>query len=96
MARLFTLHDTGETDVNAINWESELAVLLERLSAAQRELLSLLAEKRQLLVSRDHQSLASLAPREEELAVELQACHQRRQELLAQANAAGLPSDSLG
>jgi hypothetical protein len=78
-----------------MNWESELATLLERLSAAQRELLSLLAMKRQLLMGRDHQSLAALAPREEELALELQACHQRRQELLDQADAAGLPSDSL-
>jgi flagellar biosynthesis/type III secretory pathway chaperone len=81
--------------MDAINWESELAALLERLSAAQRKLLSLLAAKRQVLVSRDHQALAALAPREEELAHELQACHQRRQELLAQADAAGLPSDSL-
>ena len=78
-----------------MNWESELAGLLQRLSAAQRELLSLLATKRQLLVSRDHEALAALAPREEELAHELQACQQQRQDLLAQADVAGLPSDSL-
>ncbi len=79
----------------AINWESELAALLERLSAAQRELLSLLAVKRDLIVKRDHQSLAALATREGELATELQACQQRRQELLTQADAAGLPDGSI-
>jgi hypothetical protein len=78
-----------------INWESELAGLLERLSAAQRELLSLLAIKRQLIVQRDHQSLAGLATREGELAEELKACQRRRQELLAQADAEGLPGGSL-
>ncbi len=79
----------------AINWESELAELLERLSGAQRELLSLLAAKRALIVGRDHNGLAALAAREGQLADELQACQQRRQELLAQADGHGLPSGSL-
>jgi hypothetical protein len=83
------------TTVQPINWESELVVLLERLSAAQRELLSLLATKRALIVQRDHLSLAALAEREGELAAELQACQQRRQELLEQADAEGLPGGSL-
>jgi hypothetical protein len=81
--------------MQAINWETELAALLERLSAAQRELLSLLATKRSLIVQRDHQGLAALAEREGELAAELQACHERRQELLVQADAQGLPGGSL-
>ena len=80
---------------SAINWESELAALLERVSAAQRELLSLLATKRDLIVERDHQSLSALATREGELAAELQACQQCRQELLARADAEGLPGGSL-
>jgi hypothetical protein len=83
------------TTSQAINWESELAALLERLSAAQRELLSLLATKRELIVRRDHLSLAALAEREGQLAAELQACQHRRQELLAQADAEGLPGGSL-
>jgi hypothetical protein len=78
-----------------INWESELAALLERLSAAQQGLLSLLATKRELIISRDHQSLAALASREGELAIELQACQQIRQELLTQADSEGLPGRSL-
>jgi flagellar biosynthesis/type III secretory pathway chaperone len=83
------------TAAREINWETELASLLERLSAAQRQLLSLLATKRQLIIGRDHRALAELAPREQELAAELQACQQRRLELLDQADRAGLPYGSL-
>jgi hypothetical protein len=36
-----------------------------------------------------------MAGREQELAARLQACHERRQQLLAQASADGLPSDSI-
>ena len=78
-----------------LNWESELASLLKRLSTAQHELLSLLSTKRELIVQRDHQGLADLTVRESELAAELQACQQRRQELLSQADAEGLPSRSI-
>jgi hypothetical protein len=78
-----------------INWESELATLLSRLSAAQRELLSLLSKKRELIVQRDNQGLALLAAKEGELATELQACQERRQQLLAEADRAGLPAGSL-
>jgi hypothetical protein len=77
------------------NWESELAALLQRLAAAQQELLSLLATKRELIVQRDHQGLGALASREGELVSELQACQQRRQELLGRADAEGLPNGSL-
>jgi hypothetical protein len=76
-------------------WELELAELLERLSAAQSQLLALLVEKRDCIVRRDHRALAELASREGELAGELQACHRRRQELLAAADAEGLPGGSL-
>jgi hypothetical protein len=81
--------------MDGINWESELAALLSRLSAAQRELLSLLATKRELIVNRDHQGLAVLAAKEGELAAELQACQERRQQLLAEADRAGMPAGSL-
>ena len=76
-------------------WEAQLAGLLERLSAAQRELLALLAKKRELLVHRDHQGLAALAARESQLSDELQACHAQRQQMLAAADAEGLPHESL-
>ena len=79
----------------AIDWESELAQLLGRLSAAQEQLLALLAHKRDVLLQRDHAGLADLLPQEQALCSELQACHDRRQELLDQANEAGLPADSI-
>jgi FlgN protein len=78
-----------------IAWESELADLLSRLSAAQQKLLGLLARKHEHLLNRDHRSLSALMPEEQALCGELQACHERRQELLAQAEASGLPSDSI-
>jgi len=78
-----------------IHWESELAELLGRLSATQQRLLALLVRKRELLLNRDHQGLAALMPEEEALCEELQACYQRRQALLEQAETAGLPSDSI-
>jgi hypothetical protein len=77
------------------SWESQLAGLLERLSAAQRELLSLLATKRELLVRRDHQGLAMLTEREGQLSEELRACHAERERLLAEADSQGLPHGSL-
>jgi FlgN protein len=77
------------------NWETELGALLERLSAAQQELLALLTTKRELIVLRDHAALASLAIREARLGDELRACHADRQRLLAQADADGLPRQSL-
>lgn len=77
------------------DWETELTALLERLSAAQRELLALLADKRELIIRRDHEALASLAVREERLGDELRQCHAQRQHLLAQAEAEKLPRQSL-
>jgi hypothetical protein len=78
-----------------IHWETELSELLGRLSDAQQQLLSLITKKGDLLSSRDHQGLAALMPQEEALCTELQACYQRRQELLSEAEAVGLPADSI-
>jgi flagellar biosynthesis/type III secretory pathway chaperone len=78
-----------------IPWEAELADLLNRLAAAQQKLLALLARKHDHLLHRDHRGLAELMPEEEALCGELQACHERRRELLAQAEATGLPGDSI-
>lgn len=84
-----------ETTVMETAWESEVADLLNRISAAQHKLLALLARRHDHLLNRDEQSLAALMPEQEQLCGELQACHQRRQELLEQAEAAGLPGDSI-
>ena len=78
-----------------INWESELAALLERLSSTQNSLLDLLAQKHDLIMQRDHQGLAALSPQEAQLGADLKACHDRRQELLTLAANAGLPADSI-
>jgi flagellar biosynthesis/type III secretory pathway chaperone len=76
-------------------WESEIGGLLGELSEVQTALLGTLNEKRQLLASGDVAALSALAPREQELADRLQACHERRQQLLARASADGLPADSI-
>lgn len=83
------------TATRSTDWESLLASLLERLTAAQRELLALLATKRELIVQRDHASLSALAVREQRLGDELRQCHDERQRLLAQAETEGLPRRSL-
>jgi len=76
-------------------WESEIALLLGRLSEAQDQLLDLLAKKRNFLVQRDQAGLSALLPQEEALCAELQACHDQRQELLVKAGERGLPADSI-
>jgi len=78
-----------------INWDSELAHLLERLANTQQQLLKLLGQKHDRLLKRDHEGLAALAPQEEALCRELQACHDHRQQLLEAASEAGLPADSI-
>jgi hypothetical protein len=77
------------------DWETDIASLLTDLAEVQSALLELLAEKRQILASSDHQALTAMASREEQLIDRLQACHHRRQELLARAEADGLPADSI-
>ena len=76
-------------------WEEEIAALLEDLSTVQSELLALLSDKQKSLMSRDLDLLGQYESREHELIERLQACHQRRGELLDRAREAELPSDSL-
>jgi hypothetical protein len=78
------------------SWESEIAALLQELADVQGALLGVLEEKRQLLASRDHQALAALASREQHLIERLQACYDRRQQLLSRAEAEGMAADSIG
>ena len=78
-----------------LHWEEELSSLLTELSTVQSELLALLGRKQRLLVSADLDALADLQPQEEQLTARLQACHDRRAGLLAQAAEHELPSTSL-
>jgi hypothetical protein len=76
-------------------WESDIGGLLAELAEVQASLLGTLNEKRQLLAAGDHAALSAMGEREQELANRLQACHERRQQLLARASEDGLPSDSI-
>ena len=76
-------------------WESDIGGLLAELADVQTALLGTLSEKRLLLAAGDHAALTAMGGREQELADRLQACHERRQQLLARANADGLPADSI-
>jgi len=78
-----------------LRWEEELSSLLTDLSTVQSELLDLLGRKQRLLVGADVDGLAELQPLEEQLMVRLQACHDRRSALLAQAADHELPATSL-
>jgi len=75
--------------------EADIAGLLSDLSAVQRDLLDVLTQKRGLLAAGDSEALPAISVREQDLVTRLQACHDRRQQLLAQAADDGLPSDSI-
>ena len=80
----------------SVDWEVDLAALLEELSSVQEELLTVLIAKRDSLAHADLASLLPLQAREQALAERLHACHQWREELLAAAKEQNLPGDSLG
>jgi hypothetical protein len=77
------------------HWENEVAALLRDLSSAQSDLLSLLADKRSQLLKPNAEALQAMQPREQALVERLQACHDRRTNLLKQAAVEGLPATSL-
>jgi hypothetical protein len=77
------------------SWESDIASLLGTLSDVQRDLLVVLAEKRRVLATGDIQAIDAVAARETDLIPRLQACQDRRQELLSRAAEDGLPADSI-
>ena len=85
----------NETSESFDEFDSQLATLLTELSDVQQELLSVIGEKRSLLMTADIAGLAQLQPREEALIVRLQACQQQRREMLDQADSQGLPHRSL-
>ncbi len=77
------------------SYEAEIGALLADLANVQGGLLTVLSDKRALLVAGDVDALAAISSREQDLAARLQACHERRQSLLARADADGLPADSI-
>ena len=76
-------------------WETDLADLLSELSNSQGELLAVLAEKCDRMAATDVEGMAQLETRERLLCDRLEACHQRRGELLRRAGEQGLPSGSI-
>ncbi len=84
-----------ENELMATLWESELAALLNDLTAVQEELLAFLADKRESLVAMDRARLDQLQGVERQLISRLQSCQRRRQELLAEAARQSRPSASL-
>jgi hypothetical protein len=77
------------------DWETDIAALLNELSATQDDLFELLGQKRRLLVASDVEGIQALEPRERELIARLEACHSRRSDLLGKAAAENLPGDSI-
>lgn len=77
-------------------WESELAGFMTDLSSIQDETLEVLTQKRECLAKINTDGLEELSGREQALMNRLQACLQRRTELLEQAELQGLPSTSIG
>ena len=83
-----------------MNWDAELADLLDELSNVQSELLDVLQAKRDCMASNAEpqeiaQQMSDLQPQAQQLCDRLQACHERREKLLAAAGEQGLPSESL-
>lgn len=77
------------------NWETDLADLLRELSGTQSELLAVIAQRRQNMAAPDVDGISQLEDRERQLGNRLQACHERRGELLRKASEQGLPSESI-
>jgi hypothetical protein len=73
----------------------QIAELLGELSQVQTELLELLQQKQRRMATQNPSDLAPLIEQEQLLAQRMQACHDRRAALLAQAKAEGLPDDSI-
>ncbi|HUY91232.1 MAG TPA: flagellar export chaperone FlgN [Pirellulales bacterium] len=77
------------------SWETDIAALLNELSATQDDLFDLLAVKRNLLVASDIEGIQGLESREKELISRLEACQTQRSELLHRAAQQNLPGDSI-
>jgi len=76
-------------------WDTDLAAYLQNLSSVQDKTLEVLVRKRQMLVDADTEGLAALGEEEARLVEDLQACLDRREELLGRARREGLRAESL-
>ena len=76
-------------------WDLELSDYLAELTSVQAELLVVLNEKRERMARADLEGLEETQPRAEKLAIRLQACQDRRQELLTLAASEGRPASNL-
>jgi hypothetical protein len=79
-----------------LDWDTEIAALLDELSSVQDELLAVLALKREQLIAGDLPGLAETQVREEQLAERLKHCQEQRADLLVAARKEGLAGGSLG
>src|SRR4051812_3036841 len=80
---------------STMDLESEIGTLLDDLSSIQSELLGVLTEKRDALITADIVQLTALQPREEQLASRLSECQERRTSLLAEAKRQQRPGETL-
>ena len=78
-----------------VDFETEIADLLNDISTVQDELFEVLANKRRNMERRDIVGLNALQPREESLCSRLLECQSRRAELLRLAAESGTPSQNL-
>ena len=89
-------HEATPTTDTRDTLESDIAGLLSELSAVQTDLLGVLTRKRDAARGgRRRGARRHGARRSRTSSTRLQACHERRQRLLAQAAGEGLPSDSI-
>ena len=86
---------TATLDSVSVDWEMEIAQLLEELSSAQHELLEVLGEKRTLLARGDIAGLTAIQSREHDLVQRLEACQLQRSDLLARAKESDRPADNI-
>jgi flagellar biosynthesis/type III secretory pathway chaperone len=78
------------------DWEHDLASLLNELSQVQSELLEVLDAKRAGLSGDDPRRAAELQEQTEQLLHRLQACHERRIQLLDESAHRGSRAENLG
>jgi len=76
--------------------EHDVVAFLGELSSVQDELLAVLDEKRKSLTRADLTAVNALQAREESLVARLNACQQRRQEMLRDAKTQGIAAQNLG
>lgn len=76
--------------------ENQLATFLEELTVVQDELLEVLAAKRDRIAENDIAGATRLQPQAESLCDRLQACHDRRTELLAESTKSNSKPRTLG